>query len=335
MLSIAAGLVIAHVGAAQAAQPDDSAQGETPQTAAPGQFEVDEEAAERALERILVQTGVLLLPFGVAEIEPSFTYSRFEQDAPSFFTQEEATFLFPEDRVALAASQKVRRNILTADVQLRFGMPFDSQLELRFPYRYEDQSRVAEIAFAPFGGEQERDGSGFGDIRVGLAKTLLREGLWWPDLVARVRWDSDTGKISDDGVRLGGGFNEILGTLSAVKRQDPLAFIGAFTYEKTFEKGGVEPGRQLSFFLGAALAASPETSLRFLIDQTFVDDQEIDGQTVNGSDQVIGNLTIGASSLVGRGTLLDVSADVGLTDDAADFSVSVSLGKRFNLAALF
>ena len=56
-------------------------------TQAPGQFEVDEEAIERALERTLVQEGVLLLPLGQAEIEPSFTYTRREFDVPTVVVQ--------------------------------------------------------------------------------------------------------------------------------------------------------------------------------------------------------------------------------------------------------
>ena len=38
-------------------------------------------------------------------------------------------------------------------------------------------------------------GHGFGDVSVGLAKTLLQEGAgWWPDLIGRVTWDADTGQ---------------------------------------------------------------------------------------------------------------------------------------------
>ena len=58
----------------QAEEAPAAASGAAP--AAPGQFEVDEEAAERALERTLVVTGALLLPFGQADIQPSFTYIR-------------------------------------------------------------------------------------------------------------------------------------------------------------------------------------------------------------------------------------------------------------------
>lgn len=292
---------------------------------APGQFEVDEDAAERALERTLVQAGVLLLPLGVLEIEPSVAYTRAENDAPNFFTNASGTFVVTE---------KLRRNIYDGDIQLRLGMWFDSQIELRVPYRRVDESQVRELGFAPTD-EENQHGSGFGDVRIGLAKTLVREGSWWPDLVGRLAWDSDTGETTDNDVALGGGFNEVIAELSAVKRQDPLAFVGAFAYEKPFENDDVKPGQQFRLALGVAIAASPETSLRFVIDQAFIDDLEVDNQTLDGSDQVVGTLTIGASSIVGRGVFLDVSGDVGLTDDAPDYAVRLSLSKRFDLRSLF
>jgi hypothetical protein len=155
-----------------------AASGATP--AVPGQFEVDKEAAERALERILVVTGALLLPFGKADIEPNFTYIRSQEEAPTFFFAQGRQFI---------ASQDVRRNTFNGDLFLRFGLPFDSQLEVDIPYRYVEQEVVTEVGFDARA-ETESHGSGFGDIGFGLAKGLLHERNWWPDLIGRVTWDT-------------------------------------------------------------------------------------------------------------------------------------------------
>ncbi|MGI9449065.1 MAG: hypothetical protein ACR2QH_00160, partial [Geminicoccaceae bacterium] len=53
------------------------------QAPAPGQFEVDEQALDRALERTLTREGAVLLPFGTVEIEPGIRYVRQEFDAPT------------------------------------------------------------------------------------------------------------------------------------------------------------------------------------------------------------------------------------------------------------
>jgi hypothetical protein len=315
--------VLGSVGSLRAAQPSNSAQEKRPSpSAAPGEFPIDEEAAERALERTLIQRGALLLPVGQMEIEPGFAYTRTELDV--------AGEVFAVGSQVIGSTEKLRRDIVDVDVQVRLGMAFDSQLELRLPYRYVSQSRVTQVG-SSFLSEEDEDASAFGDFRVGLAKTLLRERRWWPDLVARVAWDSDTGDVRDGDVLLGGGFNEIIGTLSAVKRQDPLAFIGAVSFQHTYENEDIEPGQQIRFLIGVALAASPETSLRAIIDQTFVDEIKIADRVVSGSDQTVGVLSLGASLLIGRSTLLDVSTDIGLTNEAPDYSVRISIGQRFTL----
>jgi hypothetical protein len=290
-------------------------------TPAPGQFEVDEEAAERALERALVVTGALLLPVGQADVQASLAYIRSEQDAPA---------LFPAQGGQLIASQEVRRDTFASALFLRFGLPFESQLEIGIPYRYVDQEVVTEVGFGARA-ESAAHGSGFGDVSLGLAKGLLHERRWWPDLIGRVTWDTDSGKRSDGNVPLGGGFNEIQGSLTMTKRQDPLVFLGSASYATTFEEDDVKPGDALGFSVGALLAASPETSLRVILNQTFVDELQVNGRAIGGSDQVIGTLSLGASSIVGRGKFLDITAGVGLTDAAPDYSIGASLSIRFDV----
>ena len=300
-----------------------AASGATP--AVPGQFEVDEEAAERALERTLVVTGALLLPFGQADIQPSFTYIRNQEEAPTLLAQ---------GRQFVAASQDVRRDTFIADLFLRLGLPFDSQLEVDIPYRYVEKQVVTEVDFHARA-EAESHGSGFGDVSVGLAKGLLHERDWWADLIGRVTWDTDSGETFDDGVSLGGGFHELQGSFTMTKRQDPLVFIGSASYGTTFEKDDINPGDELGFSVGALLAASPETSLRVVLNQTFVNELEVGDRAIGGSDQVFGTLNFGASSIVGRGKFLDLTAGIGLTDEAPDYSVGISLSFRLDVPTRF
>ena len=289
-----------------------------PAAAAPGEFEVDEDAADRALERTLVETGALLLPFGKAELRPSFRYTRDETDA--------LVLLFTEDGFFTGQSE-VRRDEFDFGLGLRVGLPLDAQFELNLPFRIVDQS----LSRFPDRSEQEDTGSGLGDVSLGLAKTLLREGRWWPDLIGRVTWDTASGERRDNGVALNGDFDEIRGSLTALKRQDPLAFVGAVSYQTAFEQDDIDPGDELGFSIGTVLAASPETSLRLALSQAFVQEAEVDGGRIRGSDQVMASLTLGAAAVLGRGLLVDVSADIGLTDDAPDYAISVGLPIRFDL----
>lgn len=287
----------------------------------PGQFEVDEDALDRALERTLASEGVVLLPFGMIEIEPGLTYVRQEFDAPTLIN----LFGFPA-----FGETRVERNDYIASLAARIGLPFEAQLELDVPFRYVDQSVMTTIGFDPVD-EIEDDTGEFGDLRVGLAKTLMKEGGWRPDVVARINWDSQTGKSASNGIALGGGSHELTGSLSLVKSQDPLAFFGSLSYEKTFEEDDLDPGDRIGVSIGTVLAASPDTSLRASLRQEFTGDAEFEGNELDGTDQMAATLSIGASSVLGRGILLDASAEVGLTDDAPDYAARISLPIRFNV----
>ena len=286
---------------------------------------MDEQAAERALERTLVAGGALLLPAGQAEIEPSFTYTRRESDVSPVLVDT------GEGDLALT-NPNLERDELSPALGLRVGLPWDSQVELSLPYNLVQQDEVIETG----GGRITRDGwgNGIGDLRVGLAKTVLREGVVRPDLIARVTYNTGIGERDDNDIALDGGFSAVSGQLVALKRQDPLAFVASGFYQKTFDDNDLNPGDQYGFSLGTFLAASPETSLRFQLQTTYIDDVERDGRTISNSDRNEAVLVVGASSILGRGVLLDIAGGIGLTDEAPDYFISISLPIRFDLPVL-
>ncbi len=181
------------------------------------------------------------------------------------------------------------------------------------------------INFAPTGvtevSEQE-----LGDLRVGFAKTLFREGLWRPDLVGRFTWDTDTGEAD--------GFDELRGSLTAIKGQDPVTFIGGLSFEHTSREGQIKPGSAISVNFGTYIALSPETSLRYIFVGTHQNETELSGMTIAGSDRNIASFVVGGSTLLAPGILLHFSSGIGLTNDADDFSIMLSLPIRLD-ARLF
>ena len=285
---------------------------------APGAVIVEKGAAERALERSLTRQGALLLPSGVLEVEPGFTYARQEDTTPTLVTSGSDVF---------AGETELNADRLTADLALRLGLPWDSQLEIELPYEWREVESVTNVGFSPTDSSSQ-SGAGLGDLRVGLAKTLLREGLWRPDLVGRFTWDTDTGRTGNNGVSLGGGFHELQGSLTAIKRQDPIAFVGGLAYEHTFKNDNIQPGPTVAANFGGFIALSPETSLRLLLSAAYQDETELSGSKIDGSDRTIGTFVVGGSTLLATGTLLNLSAGIGLTDDADDFSISLSLPIR-------
>jgi hypothetical protein len=317
---------------AQAPTPEPPSVAETapvpaPPTAAPGQVQVSEEAATTALERALVQRGAVLLPPGAVQVEPSLALVRLEaDDEPAFLVQGAGGGV--ASTVAVQGLRE-RESRLTAGLGLRIGLPLEAQLTLDMPYSYVDTSVVGRAVSGELR-DRGRDVAGFGDLAVSLDKQLLRERSWLPDLVAGVAWDTDTGQ-TEHGIDLGSGFNEVAAGLTASKSQDPLVFVAGLSYTHAFEDDGIEPGDVYGLSLGAVLAASPETSLRFFFDQGFVQRAEVDGQGVSGSDTWVGLLSIGASSILSRRVLLDVELGIGLTESAPDYAFRIALPIQFDL----
>lgn len=287
---------------------------------APGTVIVDERMAERALERSLSREGALLLPSGVLEVEPSVTFARQEDATSSFVTS---------GGVIVAGETERNTNLFSADMSVRLGLPWDSQLEFGLPYRWGQAEVVTNVGFSPVA-SRTNTGGGEGDVRIGFAKTLLREGLRSPDLVGRITWNTDSGRISDNGVSLGGGFHEIQGSMTAIKRQDPMVFIGSLSYQHSIEKDRIQPGPVVATNLGGAIALSPETSLRLFLSGAYQGETGLSGSGVSGSDRTIGSVVFGSSTLLAPGVLLNASLGIGLTDDADDMSLTVSLPIRLN-----
>jgi hypothetical protein len=289
----------------------------------PGQFDVDPEAAERALERALVQTGVLLLPSGSAEFVPSFSFMRREAKVPG-------EVVLSTSPPGLFVSQNVaRRNELEAGATVRIGLPWTSQLEVGLPWRAKETSVVSRVAGLGLR-EETKDARGFGDLRIAVTKAVVEEGPWRPSLFVGAEWDSDTGQ-KENGVPLGTGFNEVRASLTGAKRQDPLVFFGGVSYMTSFKKNGIKPGDEIGMTIGTALAVSPETSLRFAFQQAFAGDAKVNGNKIPGSDQNLSVLMLGASSIITKGVLLDLMAGVGLTEDSPEYIVKVAVPVRFSL----
>jgi hypothetical protein len=275
---------------------------------APGQFEVSEETAERALERTLVATGNLVVPQGFAEIQPLFSYARTETPTLIFFNGV--------------------TNQLTPAIDTRVGLPWESQIELFLPWNFVE-SKITNISIAPNQQVSDRWGNGFGDLNLGFTKTFVHESGWIPGLLGRVSYEFPTGPLRANQVFLPSGQSKLNFSLTALKRQDPLVFVATGGYTKAFQANQINPGDQQSFQIGAFLATSPETSLRGVVTQTFFKDVTINGVKIPGSNQDQSTLTFGVSSILGRGILVDLAVGIGLTNATPKYAVQLSSSYRF------
>lgn len=286
-----------------------------------GGFKVDELAAERALERSLVQEGVRLLRPGEIEFDPGFTFSRYESDFPTTLTSGNDSFI-----------GEVRRtlNVYDPRANIRLGLPFNSQLEIGLPSRVVNSGLGTTVGGA-VQSATDRTAWGFGDTQVGLAAALASEKSWRPNVVGRFVWLTGSGSAIDNGVFLGGGNSGLATQLSAYWRRDPVVFLVNGGYAHYFEGSGIRPGDNIDFSQGVALAVSPETAMIFSLDQSYMKPFKSNGTELPGTDRLSSVFSFSTSTILGRGLFLRLSAGVGLTRDSPRYQFGVSLPFRFRV----
>ncbi len=278
-------------------------------------FDIDALAAERALERSLVQQGARLLNPGQIEIVPGFSYSRIESDTPALIAMEGAGFVGDIHREV---------DVLDLNTAFRVGLPFDSQLEINIPYRRVEADSLSRIEGA-VQSTTDDSGGALGDISVTLAARLLEEESWLPTVIGRIGWQADTGEAEDNGVALGGGNEAWNAQLSLSWRRDPLVFLLGGGYTHYSDHDGLVPGDAANFSLGTALAVSPETALTFSLDQRFSREFSLDGDELSGTDRLSSVFNISTTTILGRGILLRLNAGIGLTEDAPDYQIGFAM----------
>jgi hypothetical protein len=264
----------------------------------------DEDESNRALERALVREGGMVLSPGTFELEPNFAYSSRNDN----FSQ-------------------TRRQSFGPALVFRAGLPWRSQIEASLPYVFE-RRRDSTVS---------NNSHGVGDFAVGLSHQIMNERPFAPALIGAIQYQASTGKNtifeSGNSVALGSGFDSIQGSLTAVKRIDPLVVFGNYSVTHIFpqrkEVGEVDLGNSQTLRLGTALATGPDTSLRSALNVTFFEKTKFGGKSLSGTDDPLGMLELGGSVVVTNSTAVDVQLGIGLTSNAPDFRITVALPIRF------
>ena len=311
------GLAVAQVaGVAPSATPPSSTTASPPAKAA-GSFDIDEDAAQRALERTLTQSGALLLQPGTIEFSPGMQYARIEQTSPILLALPP---LQNGTTVTSIAENRVRRNEFSARADVRIGLPLNAQAEFGLPL-----TRTTAQQNNTFDPVTSKSATRLGDVTLGIAKTFAREKGFMPDLIGRLTYNIGTGKNLPSPLSTGGGFQQLQAELVAVKRQDPLAFVASVGYARVFEKDGIKPGDATVLGLSSLLAASPATSLQMGFSQILRAKQQLRGVRVDGSDQTYGLLTLGATSILSRDLTLVTQFGFGVGGDAPRYTLNVAM----------
>ncbi len=313
-----------------AEQKVDSTEAEAPREEkrkAPGSFDIDEEAATRALERSLVQINALLLPLGKAELALNFGFSSNSTNSPIIVEVfDPAT---SETRNALGVAQFERRNY-EATISANIGLPYDTQFGLNLPFLASNIFSSTTVDSMD-SGNTGLSSSGIGDLSLSLLKTVSKEKGRRPDIIARFSIDLDTGENSANGISTGSNAVEYTFGVSATKRQDPLVFTYQLSHTIAAEKDNFQPGDVTQLSLGAILAASPYTSIKFSFVQAIVGKSSINGESIQQINRAPASISLGTSSVVGKSVFVYTDIATGVNDAALDYQLTVGLSRQFNV----
>jgi hypothetical protein len=289
-------------------------------TAISEEFTVDPQAAEQAIERALVQTGSVLLPYRAVEVVPSFTLERNENEV--------AGVPILVNGQLLGSTITLESNELSGGITVRAGLPWAGQFQISVPLTYTNSDAENRVLGTTISSESSSL-SGLGDVQLSYTQQFRGNGGGLPSILGTVLYDSDTGATEEADLFLGSGFQEVGVQLTATQRQDPLVFSSSVGYMRAFEDNDVRLGDK--FFFGGAtfLAVNPETSLQFGLSLAYSNDAQINGESLPGSDQLAATLDLGIATILRRNTLLDTTLSIGLTEDATDFGLAVNLPVRF------
>ena len=294
----------------------------------PGSFDIDEEAATRALERSLIQINALLLPTGKMELSTIFGFSSDATDIPVIVPVTD-----PNDASqvinTLGVTQIENRNY-DAIVSASIGLPYDAQFSLNIPFAVKNLFTSTALQLGTIG-EENSSIDGLGDISLSFLKTIAKEKGRRPDIITRFSVDFDTGETNNSGLSTGSDAIEYTIGLSATKRQDPLVFSYQLSHTFSERNNGFKAGDVTQLTLGAILAASPYTSIRFSFSQSVVGKANIDGSDIDRANRAPASLSIGTSSVIGRSVFLFSDVSAGLNDTATDYRISIGLSHQFSV----
>jgi hypothetical protein len=255
----------------------------------------EDEEDERALERTLVREGALVLAPFTYELAPQLSYAHFDKVQNPYLRQQ-----------------------YSAALSARMGLPWEMQVSVSLPYVHNE--------FRTGGSD-----GGLGDVGVIFSKELMRESQYGLNVVANAGWTSPTRNGSTlSPMPFVSGFQ---GGLTASKRLDPLVVFGSLSYfsASSREIGGREYRNSdvVGGRFGGSLAVSPGTSVTMGLNMSYLTEALPYSMVLPKSDRLMTSADIGVSTIVGPRTLLNVTAQFGVTGNVPDLRLITSLPVRF------
>lgn len=164
--------------------------------------------------------------------------------------------------------------------------------------------------------------TGFGDVRVGIRRTLLREGVGRPNVIATLDGQIPTG---DTPYGIGGG-------LVLVKRVDPVVLFAGANYLRTFgrdfpNRTRFEPENRLDVSMGYGLALNDLLAISMAFSGLFASTTSLNDVTLRQPNSFSGRF--GLTLWLAEGLYIEPSVSFGLSDPGSSFAFGLTMPYEF------
>jgi excisionase family DNA binding protein len=242
-------------------------------------------------EEVFLRSESVLLAPGEFTIEPGFFY----------FERQEDVLVFSEG-MAIGLAE-LDEQAFTFDLRTRVGI-------------FDETEFLAGIAFSKAESEVEFGGttiddfsrSEFGDLRLGVRRTLLHEGVGYPDVVLTVG-----GRIPVEEGSYGVGTG-----LALVKSIDPAVLFANVEYRHTFSRDfddvtRLQPEDRVDFGLGFAYSLNDSITLSTQVGGVITGETDFDDATLPQRELFF--LELGLTARLARSLYVEPTVSFGLNGD--------------------
>jgi len=236
-------------------------------------------------------------------------------DLGVFFSRSDNLVLVALDgSVALATRE---RRAFTSTLQARLGIFDETEAFVGANY-----VRQTSNTFVGAQTVSRSSGDRLGDVRLGVRRTLLKEGPGRPNLIATLYAAIPTDRAY---YAIGGGF-------TLVKSLDPVVLYADASYLRTFNQDFDEvtrlvPTDQLTMTAGYALALNDSLSISASLSGAFSGRTRFANGILRRQDAY--SLSLGLTSWLTQGLYLEPMVGIGLNGPADNFTIGVTVPYTF------
>lgn len=306
----------------------------------------------------LREIGGVLTPKGTVVLEPVLRLSHSEVDRFTFRGVE----LIETVLVGVIEAEESDRNLIEASLTTRLGITDRLEIEARLPGLYRNDEVSTTLPDVPGDDAETRETSldafGIGDVEAAVHYQINSGGPDMPIFVGNLRGKFPTGQGPFDVERdefgieeespTGSGFFGLEPSLTVLYRSDPVVFYANGGYlinfkrdvdeqigvgENAFQVGVVDPGDAIRIGFGMGFAVNESTSFSLGYSHDFIRETttEINGIDTDSDDLQVGTLSIGFFHAFADQFKVDLTTEIGATDEATDVSVILRVPFSFDV----